>query len=180
MNIEDLDLAEVFGKRTLFAQRDLKPSDFHGRIRRSLAQLRPCRHKVYALIRLFAVWRHVVHIWWLRLKWRRMNVSPWRESPVHGAFDLSYANYLVVPRSILESMPHEWQQDFIALMDELHERLKGWEPDRGYVVQVRGHHGRFVGDRFSQYRHPDLALMASVRVAPVARGLAWLPRCSCR
>jgi hypothetical protein len=40
---------------------------------------------------------------------------------VHTWFSLSYANYLVVPRSVLQSMPEDWQHRFTALMGEMHE-----------------------------------------------------------
>jgi hypothetical protein len=40
--------------------------------------------------------------------------------PIHGHFGLTYANYLVIPRSLLQSMPEQWQQQFVDLVDELH------------------------------------------------------------
>lgn len=40
---------------------------------------------------------------------------------VHTWFSLSYANYLVVPRSVLQSMPEDWQHRFTALMGEMDE-----------------------------------------------------------
>lgn len=39
--------------------------------------------------------------------------------PMHGWFGLSYANYLVVQRALLESMPVAWQRKLIALLEEL-------------------------------------------------------------
>lgn len=38
--------------------------------------------------------------------------------PIHEYFALSYASYLVLPRSILQSMPVEWQQKFVGLLGE--------------------------------------------------------------
>lgn len=38
---------------------------------------------------------------------------------IHTWFSLSYANYLVVPRSVLQSMPSEWQTRFVAMLGEL-------------------------------------------------------------
>jgi hypothetical protein len=40
---------------------------------------------------------------------------------IHTWFSLSYANYLVLPRAVLQSMPDEWQQRFVACLDEMHE-----------------------------------------------------------
>ena len=38
---------------------------------------------------------------------------------IHIFFGLSYAKYLVLPRSILQSMSEEWQRDFVKLLDQL-------------------------------------------------------------
>lgn len=40
---------------------------------------------------------------------------------IHTWFSLTYANYLVLPRSVLQSMPEEWQQRFISVVRELDE-----------------------------------------------------------
>ena len=49
-------------------------------------------------------------------------VTPMRTPPdVHAWFGLSYANYLVLPRSVLQSMPDEWQRRFTSLMDEMND-----------------------------------------------------------
>jgi hypothetical protein len=40
---------------------------------------------------------------------------------IHRHFGLSYANYLVVPRTLLQSMPDVWQAKFVALLDQLDE-----------------------------------------------------------
>lgn len=54
-------------------------------------------------------------------------------------FGLTYANFAVFPRSLLQSMPAEWQQRFYTLMTEYDDhwrRLpKGFEPVE-YRVQA--------------------------------------------
>jgi hypothetical protein len=40
---------------------------------------------------------------------------------VHKHFGLSYANYLVIPRALLQSMPQEWQSQFVALLKTLED-----------------------------------------------------------
>lgn len=40
---------------------------------------------------------------------------------VHTWFGLSYSSYLVVNRTLLQSMPEEWQHRFTAVMDDLGE-----------------------------------------------------------
>lgn len=42
---------------------------------------------------------------------------------LHTYFGLSYANYLVVPRSILQSMPDEWQGKMASLLEEMRDTL---------------------------------------------------------
>lgn len=74
--------------------------------------------------------------------------------PAHGWFSLSYASYLVLPRSALQSMPLDWQQRFVALMEEWQE-IGPRTPDE-YVVQLRGERGRFVEDPWANYRRPNI------------------------
>lgn len=64
--------------------------------------------------------------------WERLarEVGPaecWRDDtePIHLWFSLSYANYLVLPRSVLQSMPQPWQARFCTLLDELQELFGG-------------------------------------------------------
>lgn len=40
---------------------------------------------------------------------------------IHQYFELTYAQYLAIPRSVLQSMPEEWQEKFVKLLDELKE-----------------------------------------------------------
>lgn len=41
------------------------------------------------------------------------------DGPIHTHFGLSYANYLTLPRTLLQSMPIGWQERFVACLDEL-------------------------------------------------------------
>ncbi len=68
------------------------------------------------------------------------------EQPVHDAFGLTYASYLVVPRLVLQAMPVAWQRKFVALLEQL--------PDTPvYSVQRRDPCGRFIPDPLADYRH---------------------------
>lgn len=80
-----------------------------------------------------------------------------RDSAIHGWFGLSYSHYLVLPRSVLQVMPVEWQERFTACLDELREASKPMGPiaDR-YTVLLRGEKGRIVKDPLAEYRHSDL------------------------
>ncbi len=51
---------------------------------------------------------------------------------VHGYFELSYAHYLVIPRTALQSMPGEWQKRFVECMKELDEAIPAWRSPANY------------------------------------------------
>lgn len=55
--------------------------------------------------------------------------------PIHTWFGLTYAQYLTIPRSILQSMPVDWQQEFVDLLNELDDTID-WRPDWGTQYKV--------------------------------------------
>jgi hypothetical protein len=71
--------------------------------------------------------------------------------PVHEWFGLTYSNYLVLPRSILQSMPLEWQKRFVACLQELDQAYEGLNdmPDN-YMVRAR-ERSRFICDPYADY-----------------------------
>jgi hypothetical protein len=91
-------------------------------------------------------------------------------------FELTYAHYLTVPRSILEAMPLEWQRRFTACLDELDETFD-WRPKKArYFCFLRNRRGRFLSDPLHDYRRPDLHYIASLkreRETPKPDG--WVP-----
>ena len=52
------------------------------------------------------------------------------QEPIHEFFELSYAHYLVLPRSLLQSMPVEWQKRFVECLDRF--RPIRLDPMRSY------------------------------------------------
>ena len=81
---------------------------------------------------------------------------------VHGWFSLSYASYLTLPRALLQEMPCEWQERFVALLEEMGEVFEtptGWN----YTVTLRDDKGRFLPDRLNNYRHPDRSAIDACR-----------------
>jgi hypothetical protein len=73
------------------------------------------------------------------------------EEPIHNWFELSYAQYLTIPRSILQSMPIEWQQRFVSCLGELDNTID-WKPSDGcYWVTLKDSKGRFVKDPLGDY-----------------------------
>jgi len=72
------------------------------------------------------------------------------DGPVHTWFELSYANYLTLPRSVLQSMPIGWQERFVACLDELDEEF-GHLDWPSYAVSARTRDGRFRPDPIPHY-----------------------------
>jgi hypothetical protein len=72
--------------------------------------------------------------------------------PIHGWFELSYAAYLVLPRSVLQSAPVEWQRKFVECLNELEEMFGDKVPMEGvYEVHLRSDRGVFIEDVYRDY-----------------------------
>ena len=71
------------------------------------------------------------------------------QEDVHQFFSLSYASYLALPRSIMQSMPADWQHRFSELMDEVQDKYGGY--DMRYTVNKRDAKGRFIPDELRNY-----------------------------
>lgn len=56
---------------------------------------------------------------------------------VHSWFGLSYSSYLVLQRSIMQSMDDEWQNKMVALLDEAHDKFNDKIPDQIYLVSAQ-------------------------------------------
>lgn len=56
------------------------------------------------------------------------------DGPIHEHFSLSYANYLVLPRALLQSMPDAWQQVFVDRLDEMAAAFHHVPQAEGYEV----------------------------------------------
>jgi hypothetical protein len=53
---------------------------------------------------------------------------------IHTHFSFSYANYLVLPRTLLQSMPAEWQTQFVALLEEMDTAFEHVTQAQAYEV----------------------------------------------
>lgn len=58
---------------------------------------------------------------------------------IHTWFGLTYAQYLTIPRSVLQSMPEEWQHKFVELLDKLDDTnwLDKLPRNTSYRVELR-------------------------------------------
>lgn len=71
--------------------------------------------------------------------------------PIHEWFELGYAQYLTIPRSVLQSMPEQWQKRFVECLEQL-DAMIDWRPTEGrYWVQLKNAKGRYVEDKFMDY-----------------------------
>lgn len=72
---------------------------------------------------------------------------------IHGYFELTYANYLAIPRSVLQTMPEDWQDKFVTLLEELDEKID-WRRN-GCEIRFRDSKGKFMRDEFTDYKHTN-------------------------
>jgi hypothetical protein len=77
--------------------------------------------------------------------------DPYDFEAIHLWFNLSYANYLVLPRALLQSMPDEWQKRFVLCLDELVETMREVPQADRYRVQPIDDRGRFMKDPVPHY-----------------------------
>jgi hypothetical protein len=71
------------------------------------------------------------------------------ETPINDSFGIGRTAYFVVPRLALESMPVDWQKEFLRLVDLLPETPE-------YSVYRKDKEGRFQSDPWSNYRHGNI------------------------
>lgn len=72
--------------------------------------------------------------------------------PVWKWFELTYSEYLTVPRLVLQSMSKRWQFKLIDLLEEMDDTFD-WRPKGGrYWVQLRDEKGRLQKDPLGDYR----------------------------
>jgi hypothetical protein len=82
---------------------------------------------------------------------------------IHTWFGLSYANFLVLPRAHLQSMPAEWQHLFVGLLDILSRSYPNFK-EPTYFVSEKDEHNKFVKSTVPHYNRgrafvpPELAI----------------------
>ena len=72
------------------------------------------------------------------------------DGAIHYWFELSYSSYMVLQRSILQSMPLEWQERFVAMLDEIEETLE-IPKQPNFIVLAKDDKGRFTVDKLRDY-----------------------------
>lgn len=71
-----------------------------------------------------------------------MTEQPYQRTsgPIHQHFSLSYVNYLVLPRTLLQSMDLAWQAEFVALLERFDAAFAHVERAEGYRVEAATEH----------------------------------------
>ncbi len=98
-----------------------------------------------------------------------MSAQEWEPDPVdvHTFFGLSYANYLVLARSVLQSMPMDWQHRFTAVMRELDEATWDLDSPASYSLQARDENGKFMRDPIPHYNRGRTVVDLAIPPSPV-------------
>lgn len=73
------------------------------------------------------------------------------EGAIHLWFGLTYANYLVLPRTLLQSMPLAWQERFVGCLGELEAAFGHVDQANQYMVRAKDTNGRFIADPVPHY-----------------------------
>jgi hypothetical protein len=74
------------------------------------------------------------------------------DTDIHTWFSLTYANYLVLPRSLLQSLPEEMQYRLTEVLDEIGDlALANDVPFPDYRVQTVDDRGRYMRDPVPHY-----------------------------
>lgn len=62
------------------------------------------------------------------------------DGPIHDWFSLSYSNYQVLPRTLMQSMPLAWQQRMVACLHELAAAYAHLPQAEAYEVHAATEH----------------------------------------
>lgn len=80
------------------------------------------------------------------------DLTPWVDpEPMHTWFGLTYSSYLVLHRVAIQTMPREWQEKLVALLDEMKATIDTDQLPSEFHVRVRNAQGRLVADDWSNY-----------------------------
>lgn len=69
-------------------------------------------------------------------------------------FGLGHAQFLTLPRLVMQSMPLDWQQKMVALLVQVDSTFD-WRPKDGsrYWVSMKDQFGQFCKLEYGDYRH---------------------------
>ena len=70
---------------------------------------------------------------------------------VHTWFGLTYSNYLVLPRTLMQSMPAHWQRHMVNALRALEDAYRHIDHAPSYLVRARDASGKFIKDPVPHY-----------------------------
>jgi hypothetical protein len=114
---------------------ETKNTETHHHFLTGIAQQGRCAHEFARAGRTQEAIEHLDAIDGLSTAYR-MAVGEWEREAIHLHFSLSYANYLVLPRTLLQSMPDAFQARFVAMLDELQEAFGHVPQAEAYKVEA--------------------------------------------
>ncbi|MFD9151540.1 hypothetical protein ACFWDF_30610 [Streptomyces diastaticus] len=62
------------------------------------------------------------------------------DGPIHEWFSLTYSNYQVLPRALMQSMPTEWQERMVACLNEMQDAFQYIPQAEVYDVHAATEH----------------------------------------
>jgi hypothetical protein len=62
------------------------------------------------------------------------------DGPIHTWFSFGYTNYQVLPRTLMQSMPIEWQQRMVTCLEEIRDAFEHLEQPETYRVDAATEH----------------------------------------
>ena len=83
---------------------------------------------------------------------------------LHLWFGLSYASFLVLPRSFMQEMPDEWQGKMAELLNEYGQTFKCVEEiDSVFVSARKGNKFASIPEWVTNYRRPNREVINSYK-----------------
>ncbi len=82
------------------------------------------------------------------------------DEPIHYFFGLTYSNYLVLHRTLMQSMPADWQRRAVAVFEELHAAFAHVDQAENYIVEAA------VECEYSDLNDADMAELGVTRSDP--------------
>lgn len=78
-------------------------------------------------------------------------------------YELSYTQFITIPRLVTESMPEDWQEKFAQLLEEMDDTFD-WKPANGrYWVKLRDSRGKYSHAPLNNYRYGNIEHLRKIK-----------------
>jgi hypothetical protein len=99
--------------------------------------------------------RHRQFIWFGKVRPNYI-YNPW--DPIHQWFGLTYASYLVMPRSVLQQIDPKLQKKLVEVLTEICWYYDWPNSGADYQVTMRDEDGKYKQDILRNYRYPEFKI----------------------